>query len=72
MNSILLEAVWKALFVYFYHARLTQVCGVMAHLMLSATLVARLVELLTKFGGVISEAEGMIIEEDFAVQWAFV
>jgi len=47
-------------------------CGVMAHLMLSATLVARLVELLTKFGGVISEAEGMIIEEDFAVQWAFV
>ena len=40
MNSILLEAVWKALFVYFYHARLTQVCGVMAHLMLSATLWA--------------------------------
>ena len=48
MNSILLEAVWKALFVYFYHARLTQACGVMAQLMLSATLWARSVELLTR------------------------
>ena len=45
MNSILLEAVWKALFVYFYHARLTQACGVMAQLMLSATLGAWLLEL---------------------------
>ena len=25
LNSILLEAVWKALFVYFYHARLKNV-----------------------------------------------
>ena len=48
--AIYLEAVEQAQFVYCYHARI--VCGVMAHLLLSATIRARSVELLTKFGSV--------------------
>ena len=49
--AIYLEAVEQAQFVYCYHARL--VCGVMAHLLLSATMGARSVELLTKWRGFI-------------------
>ena len=47
-DTIFLEAVEQAQFVFCYHARVPYLCGVMAHLMLSATLWARSVELLTK------------------------
>ena len=48
--AIYLEAVEQAQFVYCYHAR--PLCGVMAHLLLTTTMGARSVELLTKMGSV--------------------
>ena len=38
MDAIYLEAVEQAQFVFCYHARVPYLCGVMAHLMLSAIL----------------------------------
>ena len=50
MDTIYLEAVEQAQFVYCYYAR--PLCGVMAHLLLSAILGAWSVELLTMLGSV--------------------
>ena len=51
-DTIFLEAVEQAQFVFCYHARVPYLCGVMAHLLLSAILGAWSVELLTKLGSV--------------------
>ena len=52
-DTIFLEAVEQAQFVFCYHARVPYLCGVMAHLMLSAILWATwLVELLTRLESV--------------------
>ena len=53
LDAIYLEAVEQAQFVFCYHARVPYLCGVMAHLMLSAILWATwLVELLTRLESV--------------------
>ena len=53
VDSIYSEAVEQAQFVFCYHARVPYLCGVMAHLMLSAILWATwLVELLTRLESV--------------------